>query len=75
MQLKIHKVGDGLAIVLPPELLARLGIGAGDSLCSRASPDGLGVTLRAFDAELAAKDVIAADFLRRYRAALRELER
>ncbi len=70
-QLKIIAIGNSAGIILPKELLARLGVEKGDMLTVVETPGG--VELTAFDPEFEAQMEAARDVMGRYRNALREL--
>lgn len=67
--LKIRKVGDDAAVILPKALLARLGVTVGDTLIASLTPDGIRLTAADRTAEMAA----AEDNLREDRDVLRGL--
>jgi putative addiction module antidote len=69
--LKVRRIGNSLGVVLPKEVLAKLGVGEGDSLNVSETPDG--VALSAFDSEVARQVEIGRGLMKRYRNALREL--
>lgn len=69
--LKVRRVGNSLGVVLPKEVLAKLGVGEGDVLSVSDTPDG--VALTSFDDEVARQVEIGRDLMKRYRNALREL--
>ena len=51
MELKVTQIGNSLGIILPKEILAKLGVAKGDSLF--AVPDPEGCSLTAYDPEVA----------------------
>ena len=69
--LKITKIGNSAGVILPKELLARLGAGVGDSLSVVATPRGIELASAEpdFDAQMAAARAVMA----RRKRALREL--
>src|SRR5690554_6643421 len=69
--LKVRRIGNSLGVVLPKEVLAKLGVAEGD-LLSVSDTQG-GVALARFDAELQAQIDAARRAMKRYRNALREL--
>jgi len=69
--LKVRKIGNSLGVVLPKDVLAKLGVGEDDILSVSETPDG--VALTAFDDEVARQIDIGRDLMKRYRNALREL--
>lgn len=71
MQLKVTKIGNSAGIVLPKELLARLRVGAGDSVFVSETPDGVRIT--ASNPDFAAKMALAETIMREDRNILRVL--
>jgi putative addiction module antidote len=69
--LKITKVGNSAAIILPKELLARLRVALGDTLYATEAPDG--VRLTAADPDFEAQMAIAEEIMRKDRDILRVL--
>ncbi len=69
--LKITKVGNSAAVILPKELLARLRVALGDTLYATESPDGIRLT--AADPDFAAKMEMAEAIMREDRDILRAL--
>lgn len=69
--LKVRRIGNSLGVVLPKDVLAKLGVGEGAELTVSDTPDG--VALSAFDDEVARQVEIGRDLMKRYRNALREL--
>ncbi|WP_310474437.1 AbrB/MazE/SpoVT family DNA-binding domain-containing protein [Sandarakinorhabdus sp.] len=70
-QLKITAIGNSAGIILPKELLARLGVEKGSVLNVVETPNG--VELTAYDPEFEAQMEAAREVMGRYRNALREL--
>lgn len=71
-RVKIRKIGNSLGVVLPRDVLARLGVGEGDELIASMKPERelrLTPTEEDLDRQLEA----ARKGMRRYRNALREL--
>ncbi|MBL8546207.1 MAG: AbrB/MazE/SpoVT family DNA-binding domain-containing protein [Hyphomonadaceae bacterium] len=69
--LKVRKIGNSLGVVLPKDVLAKLGVSEGDDLSVSETPDG--VALQRNDAELQEQIEAARRAMKRYRNALREL--
>jgi putative addiction module antidote len=69
--LKITKVGNSAAVILPKELLARLRVSLGDTLYASESPDGIRLT--AADPDFTAKMDLAELIMREDRDILRVL--
>lgn len=70
-QLRIIKIGNAQGVILPKELLAKLGAEQGDVIHVVTKPDGLFV--RQHDAGFAEQMAAAREVMRRRRDALREL--
>lgn len=71
MKLKITAIGNSAGVILPKELLARLRLGKGDEVFALETPDG--ITLSAFDPELARQMDVAEKVMRKRRSLLRKL--
>ena len=71
LKVKVTTVGNSVGVVLPKELLARLHVAKGDTLCVTETPNG--IELSPYDAEFDAQMQAARKVMRRYRNALREL--
>ena len=69
--LKLRAIGNSVGVVLPKELLAKLGLREGDTLHVVESPDGL--RLKRADPDFERQMEVAREVMRRRRAALREL--
>lgn len=69
--LKLTQIGNSVGVVLPKELLNRLGLQKGDTVFAVEIPDGLRLT--ASDPEFEAQMAVARDVMRERRAVLREL--
>jgi putative addiction module antidote len=69
--LKITNVGNSAGVILPRDVLARLGVDKGDSLYLTETPDGFRIT--PYDPAFAAQMDAARKVMKRRRAALREL--
>jgi putative addiction module antidote len=69
--LKITAVGNSAGVVLPKEVLARLGVAKGDTLYLTEAPDGFRIT--AYDPDFARQMEAAKKVMKRRRAALRAL--
>lgn len=72
MKLEIKKIGNSTGVILPKELLARLGLKQGDTLFVTELAGG-GVQLLPHDPTFEQGMKIARGAMRRYRNALREL--
>jgi putative addiction module antidote len=69
--LKLRAIGNSVGVVLPKELLARLGVGEGDTL--HVVETGDGIRLSRQDPGFAEQMEVAREVMRRRRAVLREL--
>jgi putative addiction module antidote len=69
--LKLTQIGNSVGVILPKELLAKLGVGKGDTLYAIDTPDG--VRLTTADPEFEAQMTVARKVMKRRRAALRQL--
>ncbi len=69
--LKITKVGNSAAVILPKELLERLRVKIGDTLHFSETPDG--ASIRAYDPEFEQQMAVAEEIMREDRNILREL--
>ena len=69
--LKLRSIGNSVGVVLPRELLAKLGVGEGDTLFAIDVPDG--VRLTKSDPDFEARMVTAGAIMKGRHAALREL--
>ncbi len=67
--LKLTTIGTSTGVVIPKDMLARLGLGKGDLLHVRETADG-GYHLSAHDPDFAAKMDKAEDIMKRYRNTL-----
>lgn len=72
MKIEIKKIGNSTGVILPKELLARLGLKQGDTLFVTELPDG-GVKLAPRDPNFERGMELARKAMRKYRNALREL--
>jgi putative addiction module antidote len=70
-KLKLTKVGNSVAVVLPEEVLARLHLEKGDAVFLTESADG--VRLTPYDPEIETQLIEARRIMRKRRHALREL--
>tara|TARA_R110000850_G_scaffold217057_2_gene342497 strand:+ start:416 stop:667 length:252 start_codon:yes stop_codon:yes gene_type:complete len=69
--LKLVKIGNSTGVILPKDLLDRMGVQQGDSLTM--VPDGNGLVLRPHDPEFEKQMAVARDVMKRRKKALREL--
>jgi putative addiction module antidote len=71
MTLKLTQIGNSVGVILPKELLGKLGIGKGDTLYAIDTPDG--VRLSTADPEFEAQMEVARRIMKERWAVLREL--
>jgi putative addiction module antidote len=71
MPLKVIKIGNSMGVVLPKELLKKLGAEAGDYVS--ASQVGNGIELTPYRPDFEAQMAVARDVMERRKLALREL--
>lgn len=71
MKLQLKKIGNSTGLILPRELLTRLGLEQGDEVIVSESPHGFNVSRN--DAVLDEGLEIAREAMKTYRAALTEL--
>jgi putative addiction module antidote len=69
--LKLTQIGNSVGVILPKELLAKLGVGKGDTVYAIDQPDGIKLTVA--DPEFAAQMPVARKLMKRWRNVLREL--
>ncbi len=69
--MKLTQIGNSVGMILPKELLARLGVSKGDTLYTIDEPDG--VRLTTADPEFQSQMDAARRVMRERRAVLREL--
>lgn len=68
---KVTQIGNSLGVVLPKEIVERLGIQRGQHLSVSESANG--IELSPFDPEFAEEMRLAEEIMDRYRDTLREL--
>ena len=69
--LKLKNIGNSVGVIIPREVLAKLGVGQGDTLYGIETPDGL--RLSPSDPEFEAQMTVARRIMKERRAVLREL--
>ncbi len=72
LELKLHKVGDSIGMILPDEALAYLKSGEGDSVCLTENADG-SLRIAPSKVESARQMEVAENIIRRYPETLRDL--
>ncbi|HEX3574962.1 MAG TPA: AbrB/MazE/SpoVT family DNA-binding domain-containing protein [Rhodopila sp.] len=69
--LKLTQIGNSVGVILPREMLAKLGIAKGDTIYAVDQPDGVRLTVA--DPDFAAQMDVARRVMKERRAVLREL--
>jgi putative addiction module antidote len=69
--LKLTQIGNSVGVILPRELLAKLGMAKGDTVYAIDEPDGVRLTVA--DPDFAAQMDVARRVMKERRAVLREL--
>jgi len=69
--LKLTQIGNSVGVILPKELLAKLGVGKGDTIYAIDQPDGIRLTVS--DPDFEAQMAVARRIMKKRRAVLREL--
>jgi putative addiction module antidote len=71
LKIKLTTVGNSVGVILPKELLERMNLAKGDTLCVSETPNG--IELSPYDAEFERAMDAGRKVMRRYRNTLREL--
>jgi putative addiction module antidote len=69
--LKLTQIGNSVGVILPREMLAKLGVAKGDTIYAIDQPDGVRLTVA--DPDFAAQMEVARKVMKDRRAVLREL--
>ena len=69
--LKLTAIGNSVGVILPKEVLAKLGVGKGDTLFAVETDEGIRLTTT--DPEFQAQMDVARQVMKKRRAVLREL--
>ena len=69
--LKLTQIGNSVGVILPKELLAKLGVRKGDTLYAVETEDG--VRLTAADPDFEAQMAVARQLMKKWHNVLREL--
>ena len=69
--LKLTQIGNSVGVILPKELLAKLGVGKGDTLFAVDQPNGVWLTTA--DPDFEAQMEVARRGMKKWRNVLREL--
>ena len=70
--LKLTQIGNSVGAIFPKEVLAKLRVEKGDSLCVTEAPNG-GVTLTPYDPTLDEQLKAGREFMNEYRDTFRQL--
>ena len=70
-EFKLRAIGNSVGVVLPKEVLVKLGVDKGDSLYAVDTPDGLRLTTT--DPDFEAQMAAARKLMKRWRGVLHEL--
>jgi len=70
--LKLRAVGNSVGLVLPKDLLARLGVGEGDTLHASEGPDGT-LLLSVSNPDIDEQVRLGRELMKEYREAFRTL--
>lgn len=73
MKLVLKRIGNSTGLILPKELLARLGLAQGDAVIVTETPTGLAISKETADERFAEGIEIARKAMKTYRRALAEL--
>ena len=71
MQLKLRKVGNSVALIVPKHVRQKMGVKEGDAVYLTETPDGYQIT--PYDPEFARQMELAEKGMKKLRNALREL--
>jgi putative addiction module antidote len=71
VELKLKNIGNSVGVIIPKEMLAKLGVGQGDSLYAIETPEGL--RLSTSDPVFEEQMAVARRIMKEHRAILREL--
>ena len=69
--LKLTQIGNSVGVILPREMLAKLGVTKGDTIYGIDQPDGVRLTVA--DPDFAAQMQVARRVMKERRTVLREL--
>jgi putative addiction module antidote len=71
VELKLKSIGNSVGVIIPKEMLAKLGLGQGDTLYAIETPEGL--RLSTSDPVFEEQMAVARRIMKEHRAILREL--
>ena len=69
--LKLTRIGNAVGVILPPKVLAKLGVAEGDKVYAVDQPDGVRLTVA--DPDFAVQMEVARRVMKERRAVLRDL--
>ena len=70
-EMRVIQVGNSVGVILPRELVAKLGVQKGDTLFASDVPDGVNLSVRNPDVEQ--QMVVARQLMKKWRNVLHEL--
>jgi putative addiction module antidote len=73
MKLELKRIGNSTGLILPKELLARLGLEQGDAVIVTETPTGLAISKETADERFEKGMEIARKAMKTYRRALTQL--
>ncbi len=71
MELKLRKVGNSIALIVPKHMRQKMGVKEGDTVYLTETPDGYQIS--PYDPEFSRQMELAKKGMKKYRNALREL--
>ncbi len=71
MELKLRKVGNSIALIVPKHMRQKMGVKEGDAVYLTETPDGYQIS--PYDPEFSRQMELAKKGMKKYRNALREL--
>ncbi len=71
MELKLRKVGNSIALIVPKHMREKMGVKEGDAVYLTETPDGYQIS--PYDPEFSRQMELAKKGMKKYRNALREL--
>ena len=69
--LKLTQIGNSVGVILPKEVLARMKVGKGDTVCLTEAANG--ITLTPYDPELEDQLKLGREFMREFRDTFHQL--
>jgi putative addiction module antidote len=71
MEIKLRKVGNSVAMIVPKHVRQKMGVKEGDAVYLTETPDGYRIS--PYDPEFSRQMELAEEGMKKYRNALREL--